>query len=53
MKITPRIVRPFTALFGRRVQITAFCEKSRREVVEPHIGCGECHVLPFNFEIKE
>jgi hypothetical protein len=35
------------------VQVTAFCEKTERQVTEPHVGCGECHTLPFNFEVKE
>jgi hypothetical protein len=40
------------ALFQRRVQVSAFCEKSKRDVSEPHVGCGECHALPFKIEIK-
>lgn len=53
MKLKPVVVRPFTALFQRRVQVGAYCEKSRRNVAEPQVGCGECHALPFKFEIKE
>jgi hypothetical protein len=45
--------RPFSALFQRRVQITASCQKTGRAVSEPHIGCGECHTLPPLFQIKE
>lgn len=29
--------------FGRRMQVTAHCIKTKRDVPEPHIGCGECH----------
>jgi hypothetical protein len=53
MKLKARVVRPFTAFFMRRVQVHAFCEKSQKDVVEPQVGCGECHALPFTFEIKE
>ncbi|MFZ1041519.1 MAG: hypothetical protein WCA79_11725 [Anaerolineales bacterium] len=44
--------RPLAAGFQRRVQVTAYCEKTHRNVKEPHIGCGECHPLPPVFEIK-
>lgn len=30
----------------KRVEVTAFCEKSKKAVNEPQIGCGECHPLP-------
>jgi len=40
-------------LLQRRVQIAAHCEKSLRDVAEPQVGCGECHTVPFSFEIKE
>jgi hypothetical protein len=53
MKLIPSVVRPVAALFQRRVQINAFCEKTKRDVSEPQIGCGECHALPFKFEVKE
>lgn len=53
LQLRGSVARPLTAAFQRRVQITAFCEKTRRDVAEPQIGCGECHALPFNFEIKE
>lgn len=32
--------------FNRRIQVSAFCTKTNRNVDEPHIGCGECHPLP-------
>jgi len=53
MKLKVRIARPITAIFQRRVQVNAYCEKLQRDVAEPQIGCGECHALPFKFEIKE
>jgi hypothetical protein len=30
-----------------QVKIEAYCTKTSRSVSEPHIGCGECHPLPF------
>ena len=37
-----------SVLFGlkKKVEISAFCTKTKQEVVEPRIGCGECHPLP-------
>ena len=46
------VIRPLSAMFQRRVQVSAFCEKTKRHVSEPHVGCGECHSLPFTFEVK-
>jgi hypothetical protein len=53
MKLRAEIARPLLALFQQRVQIKAHCDKTGRDVAEPHIGCGECHALPFEFQIKE
>jgi len=53
MKLKVKVGRPITAIFQRRVQVSAFCEKSERDVMEPEIGCGDCHALPFTFEVKE
>lgn len=52
-KLSGSVARPLSAVFQRRVQVSAFCEKTERRVSEPHIGCGECHSLPFAFEVKE
>ena len=52
MKLSPKVTRPLEALLQRRVKVSAYCEKTKRNVAEPHIGCGECHALPFKFEIK-
>ncbi|MDP3186174.1 MAG: hypothetical protein Q8M58_12975 [Anaerolineales bacterium] len=51
MALRAEVTRPVTAAFQRRVQVKAFCEKTRREVSEAHIGCGECHPLPPVFEV--
>jgi len=53
LRLNPTIGRPLTAVFQRRVQLNSFCEKSQKHVSEPQVGCGECHALPFKFEIKE
>ena len=53
LKLRATVVRPWRALLQRRVQIAAHCEKSLRDVPEPQIGCGECHALPFSFEIND
>ena len=52
LKLQPMVSRPVSALFQRRVQVSAYCEKTRRNVPEPHIGCGECHALPFKIDLK-
>ena len=52
LKLTATVERPITALFQRRVRVSAYCEKSKKNVTEPHVGCGECHTLPFKFEVK-
>lgn len=53
LQLTARLHRPLAAAFQRRVQITAWCEKTQHPVYEPHVGCGECHPLPVAFEVKE
>src|SRR5688500_7332064 len=53
MKLKAKVARPISAIFQRRVQVSAYCEKMERDVSEPQIGCGECHELPFKFVIKE
>ena len=51
LRLNPTVERPVSALFQRRVKISATCDKTHRSVAEPHIGCGECHQLPFKLEI--
>ncbi|MEW6240664.1 MAG: hypothetical protein AB1564_07625 [Chloroflexota bacterium] len=53
LQLRGAVTRPPTALFQRRVQVAAYCDKTKRAVAEPHVGCGQCHALPFNFQIKE
>lgn len=53
LELNGHVHRPINAAFQRRVKITAWCRKTQRSVNEPHIGCGECHQVPFSFEIKE
>ena len=53
LKLQGTVTRPLSAVFQRRVQVTAFCGKTNRSVSEPQIGCGECHPLPPVFQVKE
>jgi hypothetical protein len=46
MVLHPRLGRSFPFI-RQQVQIRAYCTKTERGVAEPHIGCGECHPLPF------
>jgi len=32
--------------FIKRMNVSAYCEKSKTKVKEPHVGCGQCHPLP-------
>lgn len=52
MQLRAKVGRPLSSAFLRRVQVQAFCEKSQKNVSEPQIGCGECHTLPFKFEVE-
>jgi len=53
IQLRATVGRPFSAAFMRRVQVTAHCAKTHRDVNEPHIGCGECHPLPPIFDLKK
>jgi hypothetical protein len=53
LQLRATVSRPLGAAFSRRVQISAYCEKSERNVTEPHVGCGECHPIPPIFDIKK
>ena len=53
MSMTPKITRTAIALFQPRVQVNSFCNKTKRIVTEPHIGCGECHPVIPNIEVKK
>jgi len=37
-----RVVKTWAGL-GRRVNISASCTKTLKEVAEPEVGCGQCH----------
>ncbi len=53
LRLHAKVTRPVGALFARRVEVTAYCEKNNRNVTEPQIGCGECHPIPPIFEGKK
>ena len=53
MHLKATVTRTVFNLFQRRVEISAYCEKTRRNVNQPEIGCGECHPLPPIFDVKE
>jgi len=37
----------------RRVEVSAYCEKTKSDVKEPQIGCGECHPILPVFDVKK
>ena len=45
MRLEPSLIRPFPFV-KRQVRVKTYCEKTSRKGFDPHIGCGECHVLP-------
>ena len=45
MVLEPRLERPFPFV-KRRVVVDTYCDKTLRKGFDPHIGCGECHILP-------
>jgi len=53
MVLGPALTRPFP-FTKQQVRVRAYCEKTQREGFDPHIGCGECHVLPdvFTYDDK-
>jgi hypothetical protein len=49
MVLTPRLIRKLP--FGKQeVRVKTYCRKTERSDFDPHIGCGECHKLPPEFE---
>ena len=44
MIISGEIKSGFLGL-SQKVQVTAYCTKTHREVDNPFIGCGECHPI--------
>jgi hypothetical protein len=53
LELSGKASRRFSNLFIRRVEVSAYCTKTKRAVSEPHIGCGDCHPLPPIFDIKK
>lgn len=53
LSLRARTGRPLSAIFQRRIQVYAYCEKNQRPVSEPYIGCGDCHSIPPIFEVKK
>lgn len=47
MVLKPRLGR--TLLLKRVVQVRTYCAKTQQADFDPHLGCGECHHLPFVF----
>lgn len=39
-------IKPRFLVFGKEMQISAWCTKSKQAVKEPEIGCGQCHPIP-------
>lgn len=53
LQLRARVTRPFSAAFMRRVEVSAYCEKTKSDVKEPQIGCGECHTILPVFDVKK
>jgi len=49
MVLKPRLVREFPFIH-QTISVSAYCTKTSKQVTEPHIGCGECHPLPFSYQ---
>jgi hypothetical protein len=47
--LIPKLVRKLP-LGKQEVRVRTFCQKTDRAGFDPHIGCGECHKLPPEFE---
>jgi len=45
MQLRPELKRPFP-LIPHQVKVNAYCRKTKQDVKEPKLGCGECHQLP-------
>ena len=46
--LEPRIERPFPFI-KRQIQVRSYCKKTHHSGFDPHIGCGECHPFPPEF----
>jgi len=45
MELQAQVKRSLLGLI-KKVEVTAYCDKSNQTVSDPHIGCGQCHPLP-------
>lgn len=52
LQFRAQVRRPLTAALQRRVIISSWCDKTKRDVAEPRVGCGECHPLPDEFLVR-
>ncbi len=46
-------VRRTLGVFRKRVIVSASCTKSKTNVAEPQVGCGQCHPVPTVFTKPE
>jgi hypothetical protein len=44
MQLKPRLARPFPFI-NQKVEVSAYCQKTRKSGFDPHVGCGDCHGL--------
>lgn len=51
MRLTPLIKRKL-GIFKRFVTVSAYCDLSKTNVKQPHIGCGQCHPIRFNESLE-
>jgi hypothetical protein len=49
MILTPKLERPFPFI-KQQVKVQTDCHRSRRGGFDPHVGCGQCHPLPPEFD---
>ncbi len=52
MRLSLVVERSWRTGFRRRVRVAVSCSKSGRSQFDPHVGCGECHPIPW-LELKE
>jgi len=43
MVLEAKVGRGFLGL-RRRIEVKAFCTQTLKDVLEPEIGCGQCHL---------
>lgn len=52
MVLKPRLGRPFP-FTRQQVQVSTYCTRTNRSGFDPHIGCGECHILLSEFKTRK